>query len=38
MTSFLNLSKKKFAIYGLGLTGLSVIQYLKKKGVNNLIV
>ena len=38
MISFLNLSKKKFAIYGLGQTGLSVIQYLKKKGANNLIV
>ena len=35
MISFSNLSQKKFAIYGLGLTGLSVIKYLKKKGVKN---
>ncbi len=35
MKENLNLSKKSFAIYGLGTTGKSVINYLKKKKVKN---
>ena len=30
------LSKKNFAIYGLGITGLSVLRFLKKEGVKNI--
>ena len=32
------LSKKSFAIYGLGVTGKSVVKYLKKKKVKNLFI
>ena len=30
------LSKKKFAIYGLGITGTSAVNYLRKLGVKEL--
>ena len=35
MNTTLNLSKKSFAIYGLGTTGKSVIDYFKKLGFKN---
>ena len=35
MNKSLNLSKKKFAIYGLGKTGKSVINYFERKGFKN---
>ena len=38
MKKFLNLSKKNFAIYGLGSTGLSVINYFKKINFNNYTI
>ena len=34
----LDLSKKSFAIYGLGATGVSVIKYFKKVGIKNYIL
>ena len=30
------LSKKNFAIYGLGITGLSVLRFLKKEGIKKI--
>jgi len=38
MDSSLNLSKKSFAVYGLGTTGRSVIKYFNKTGVKNYIM
>ena len=35
MNKSLNLSKKSFAIYGLGKTGKSVINYFDRKGFEN---
>ncbi len=35
MNKSLNLSKKSFAIYGLGKTGMSVINYFNRKGFEN---
>ena len=32
------LSKKSFAVYGLGLTGLSVINHFKKNSIKNFCV
>ena len=34
----LNLSKKSFAVYGLGTTGRSVINYFNKAGIKNYIM
>ena len=34
----LNLSKKSFAVYGLGTTGRSVINYFNKVGIKNYIM
>ena len=33
-----NLKNYSFLIFGLGLTGISVVNYLKKKGVSNYFV
>ena len=38
MERFLNLRKKNFAVYGLGATGKSVINYLNKKKIRNYSV
>ena len=38
MTSQINFKKFSFLVYGLGASGLSVIRYLKKKGVTDLSV
>ncbi len=38
MNTPLNLSKKSFAIYGLGITGQSVIKYFNKLGFKNYIM
>ena len=38
MDTPLNLSKKSFAVYGLGTTGRSVINYFNKFGFKNYIV
>ena len=38
MERFLNLRKKKFAVYGLGATGKSVINYFNKKKIRNYSV
>ena len=35
MIKSINLKKKSYAIYGLGLTGKSVIKFLYKKGIKN---
>ena len=37
MDTSLNLRNKKFAIYGLGTTGTSVINYFNKNGFKNYI-
>ena len=37
MNKSFNLSKKTFAVYGLGTTGLSVIRYFKKIGFKNFV-
>ena len=38
MNKFLNLSKKSFAVYGLGTTGCSVIKCFKRVGIKNYII
>ena len=38
MDTSLNLSKKSFAVYGLGITGRSVISYFNKIGIKNYIM
>jgi len=38
MDTSLNLSKKSFAVYGLGTTGRSVINYFNKVGIKNYIM
>ena len=38
MTSQINFKKFSFLVYGLGASGLSVIRYLKKKGVTDLSI
>ena len=38
MTLSKALSKKKFAVYGLGITGISVLNYLRKLGVKEFYV
>ena len=38
MTLSKALSQKKFAIYGLGITGISVVNYLRKLGVKEFYV
>ena len=38
MRKKLNLRQKNFLVYGLGLTGISVVKYLKKLNVQNLYV
>ena len=38
MKSILNLSKKSFAIYGLGTTGRSVIKYFNKVNFKNYTI
>ncbi len=38
MNKSLNLSKKRFAVYGLGITGKSVVNYFRKVGFRNYIM
>jgi len=38
MDTSLNLSKKSFAVYGLGTTGRSVVNYFNKAGIKNYIM
>ena len=38
MNTFVNLKKKSFIIYGLGVTGISVLNYFKKKKIKNYFV
>ena len=38
MREKINLKQKSFLVYGLGITGISVIKYLKKNKVKNLFV
>ena len=38
MKADFNLSKKSFAIYGLGITGSSVINFFKKNSLKNYVV
>ena len=38
METLKTLRKKKFLIYGLGITGVSVVKFFKKKNIKNFFV